>query len=52
MKVACLSLLIQENSSSRIKRLIGKKYFMYFEILRLNVFKYKIHLFLSSKVLN
>ncbi len=35
------------NISNQIKRLIGKKYFMYFEntkILRLNVFKYKIHL--------
>ncbi len=45
MKVACLNLLIQE-ISSLIKRLIGKKDFMYFEntkILRLNVFKYKIH---------
>ncbi len=35
------------NISNQIKRLIGKKYFMYFEntkILRLHIFKYKIHL--------
>ncbi len=40
-----MSELIQE-TSSLIKKLIGKKYFMHFEntkILRLNVFKYKIH---------
>ncbi len=45
MKVACLNLLIPE-TSSLIKRLTGKKYFIYFDntkILRLNVFKYKIH---------
>ncbi len=43
MKVACLSLLIQE-TSSLLKGLIGKKYLCTFEstILRLNAFKYKI----------
>ncbi len=42
MNVVCLNLLIQE-SSSLIKKLIAKKYFENTKILRLNVFKYKLH---------
>ncbi len=53
MTLACLNLLIQE-ISSLIKRLTGKKYFENTKILRLNVFKYKIHLifFKSIKIQN
>ncbi len=41
-----MSELVDTGNQQSNKRLTGKKYFMYFEntkILRLNVFKYKIH---------
>ncbi len=46
-----MSELVDTENQHLIKRLIGKNYFMYFEktkILRLNVFKYKIHLIFSK----